>query len=96
MDFVVFGKSECPWCDKAKDLLTRKGLTFDYRDVSDGSAFNEMTDWVFEAEDFFPRTVPQVFKMTEDGRKWIGGYEDLAAHLVEDELEEVHVEFFDL
>lgn len=78
MSIVIYSKSNCPWCVKAKELLKQRDLAF--------------TELMFEI-DFLkedlkrligdrPLTVPQVFI---DG-KLIGGYEALAAHLSPDKF----------
>ena len=77
--FVVFGKEQCPWCIKAKNLLKEKGQKFIFVDILDPS-----TGWTQkDMEDLRARTpgfstVPRVFI----GNKFIGGYSDLEKMLV--------------
>ncbi len=68
----IYGKTQCPFCDKAKQLCEREGLDFVYKQL----------DKDFTREDLFEqfpgaRTFPQI-KM--DGEN-IGGYTELAAKL---------------
>lgn len=65
----VYTTSYCPYCDAAKDLLAKKGLSYEEIDVTEPEkklALKEKTGW---------RTVPQIFI----GEKMIGGYQELAA-----------------
>ncbi len=63
----VYTTPYCPYCDAAKRLLNKKGLSFEEIDVSDfeeKQALKERTGW---------RTVPQIFI----NEKMIGGYQEL-------------------
>jgi len=63
----VYTTPYCPYCDAAKRLLNKKGLSFEEIDVSDAEekqALKERTGW---------RTVPQIFI----NEKMIGGYQEL-------------------
>ena len=72
--YIVLGRPECPFCDKAKELLEAKNLPFVYVDVLDPS----QSSWVkwLKANDI--KTVPQVFKLMP------GGYENLKADIFYD------------
>ncbi len=60
----------CPYCQRAKQLLTQKGLVFSEIDVDDDPAFRaQMT------ERSGRRTVPQIFI----GERHVGGCDDLFA-----------------
>ena len=67
---TVFSKPNCPYCKKAKQLLTEKGLTFDELEV--GKTISLANLKALSNAD----TVPQVFI---DGQL-IGGSEALAAY----------------
>lgn len=89
--FLVFGKSNCPHCDRAKDLLTSKGERFVYYDVSvDGDAYQEMVENVVFHTGKSPRTVPQIFVYTSDhgelAAEHIGGADQLVAYLGKEDL----------
>jgi glutaredoxin-like YruB-family protein len=44
MDVVVFTTPTCPWCDRAREFLSQRGIPFVERDVaSDPEALREMT-----------------------------------------------------
>ncbi|QYC52447.1 glutaredoxin 3 [Salmonella phage SSBI34] len=91
--YVIFGKENCPYCVRAKDLLESKGLGYQYRDVSRGDDFNEMNNWVENDTGKFPRTVPQIFKFDGD-REYIGGYTELCDTF--NKPEEIEIDDFEL
>ena len=67
----VYTKFLCPYCTRAKSLLTKKGAAFEEHDISTGGPLRaEMLE-----RSGGRTTVPQVFI---DG-KHIGGSDDLAA-----------------
>jgi glutaredoxin 3 len=67
---TVYTKESCPFCVRAKALLTRKGVPFEEIPVEGN---DELRTWLVEASG--QRTVPQIFA---DGRS-LGGYTDVAA-----------------
>lgn len=69
MGVVIYTKSWCPYCKKAKNLLERKKLEFTEIEISDNE---ELRQEMIQNSDG-RTTVPQVFI---DG-KHIGGYDDL-------------------
>lgn len=64
--FAIYTKKNCPWCDKAKDLIVANGRRFIELDVG------EHPEWMPVEY----KTVPQIW----DGGVHIGGYEDLVTH----------------
>lgn len=70
-EIVIYTKDYCPYCVKAKGLLTRKGKSFKEIDVTNNEALvNEMIE-----KSGGRKTVPQIFI----GGKSIGGCDDLYA-----------------
>lgn len=68
MKAVVWSKTTCPFCVKAKDLLKEHNVEYEERNI--------LTDW--SKDDLLAavpnaRTVPQIFI----DEKLIGGYNDL-------------------
>jgi glutaredoxin 3 len=61
----VYSKQQCPYCVRAKALLTKKGIPFEEIDVEQDEAKRA---WLVEASG--QRTVPQIFV---DGRP-LGGF----------------------
>jgi GrxC family glutaredoxin len=64
----VYTKDFCPYCVRAKSLLTQLGL--DYEEVALGSDIEKIGELVKETG---MRTLPQIFI----SNKLIGGYDDL-------------------
>lgn len=71
---IIWGKPQCPFCERAKTLLDSRGIAYEYKQLG--------VD--FEREDIlaeFPqaRTFPQI---VINGQK-IGGYDQLGSYLEE-------------
>lgn len=66
---LVYTTSQCPYCQKAKNLLTRKSLPFQEIDLTNNPQGRR--DLVTKVKG--QKTVPQIF--INDSH--IGGYEDL-------------------
>jgi len=68
---TVYSGPSCPYCVRAKQLLTKKGAAFtDYDVKADSVKFDEML-----AKTGGRKTIPQIFI----GDKHIGGCDDLYA-----------------
>lgn len=65
----IYGKADCPWCDRAKRICEDYNIPYDY------TTLNALDAAAFLHETVSPnvRTVPAV---VVDGI-WIGGYEEL-------------------
>lgn len=70
-DIVMYSSGWCPYCDRARALLARKGLTFREIKVDENPAERE----AMLARSGGRRTVPQVFI----GERHVGGFDDLYA-----------------
>ncbi len=66
----IYTKRVCPYCDRAKALLDRKGARYEEIDAEGDDALRA---WLVEATG--QRTVPQIFV---DGRS-LGGFTDIDA-----------------
>lgn len=66
--YIVYGKNHCQYCVRAKSLLDRLAIEYEYRDVSDPAILSDLKERVPTV-----KTVPQIF----DNEKLIGGYDDL-------------------
>ena len=69
MNVVVYSKSNCVWCDRAKNLLNSVHLSFNEIDLSDDIKRNEFYKKIGEGV----KTVPQIF--IDDIR--VGGFPEL-------------------
>ena len=65
----IYGKTQCPYCDKAKALCDREGYDYTYKSLGEDFTREEMME-------SFPtaRTFPQI---RIDGEA-IGGYDNFA------------------
>jgi glutaredoxin 3 len=70
-DIVMYSTGWCPYCDRARALLARKGLTFREIKVDENPAERE----AMLARSGGRRTVPQIFI----GERHVGGFDDLYA-----------------
>lgn len=67
VNYWIYGKDNCVYCEKAKHLLQERGLQYAYIDVGIYPQFRDES-W---------KTVPQIFYVGE----YIGGYRALEAFL---------------
>jgi glutaredoxin len=86
--YIIYGKDNCPFCERAKALLTQKGLEFSYLVLGEHYDREELLQLAPDA-----KSVPQIWMIGEDPEttKYIGGYNDLEAsfnHEVENLLKE--------
>ncbi|MBN9343611.1 MAG: glutaredoxin 3 [Caedibacter sp. 38-128] len=77
---VIYSTRVCPYCTLAKNLLTRKGLTFTEIDVSDPQDRLALIE-----KSGGRKTVPQIFI----NNIHIGGYDDLASFDQSGELDKL-------
>lgn len=75
----VYTMENCPYCLRAKQLLTQKGISFEEIKVPEED--DAQWDALFQRSGM--KTMPQIF----NGEKLIGGYTDLAALDQKDGLE---------
>lgn len=80
-DIVIYTTAYCPYCNRAKALLTRRGLQYDEIDVDESPEMRA----VMVARAGGRRTVPQIFF----GDRHIGGCDELQALDARGELEKV-------
>jgi glutaredoxin 3 len=67
---LVYSTDYCPYCVRAKQLLTRKGVAFDEVRVDQDLAQRQLME-----QRSGRRTVPQIFI----GDRHVGGFDDLYA-----------------
>lgn len=70
-DIVMYSSGWCPYCDRARALLARKGLEFREIKVDEDPAERQ----AMLARSGGRRTVPQIFI----GERHVGGFDDLYA-----------------
>ena len=79
MKYLVYSKENCPWCDRAKELLVN--MNVEYEEFVYGKDFTkeELTQKLGGKDRI---TVPQIFL----GEDYVGTYEDLR-HLMEGRIQ---------
>ena len=71
--YLIVGRPNCPWCDKAKEDLDAKGIQYVYVDMN--KSMENMSMWKdILVNEMGVKTVPQIFKLT-------GGYDNLKESL---------------
>lgn len=68
--YLVIGRQNCPYCDKAKKLLERNGENYLYVDITSGNCITDAFWKNFLVDDLKAEKVPQVLKL-------VGGYTEL-------------------
>ncbi len=68
---VMYSTSICPYCDRARSLLARKGISVQEVKVDEDPAQRDLMLQLSGGR----RTVPQIFV----GERHVGGFDDLAA-----------------
>jgi glutaredoxin 3 len=69
--YIILGRPNCPFCDKARELLASKGLEYTYVNVK----HPDNKEWLDFLKSNGVTTVPQIFELLP------GGYEGLFADL---------------
>lgn len=69
---TVYGKPNCPFCTKAKNLLDKRTLKYEYKDVS-------LEENMAALKEAYPlaKSVPQIWI----GGLHVGGYNQLVSYL---------------
>tara|TARA_A100001011_G_scaffold300595_1_gene313955 strand:+ start:1025 stop:1282 length:258 start_codon:yes stop_codon:yes gene_type:complete len=71
---TVYSKPQCPYCDKAKHLLTSLGLQYEEKVVTKDLSIDEL----FKALGKQVKTIPQI--VMDDTH--IGGFNELKEHFI--------------
>lgn len=69
---TIYGRPNCGWCDKVKDLATTYKLKYDYRSTDSDAVLNELKLRLPNV-----KIVPQIWWY----ETYIGGYEDFVTEL---------------
>lgn len=72
MNNIIWSKDNCPYCTKAKNILSNRNISFEERNISKEWTKEQLLEAVPDA-----RTVPQIFLWG----KYVGGYDSLMEYL---------------
>ena len=75
--YSIYTRPNCIWCVRAKELLTRKGISFNDLDITDDNLRIKLKSKATEN-----KTITQIFKDNER----IGEYKNLVEHLKEEKI----------
>lgn len=70
--YIVYGKTNCPFCEKAKSLLEKLNVQFDYLILDKDYTREELLELAPDA-----KTVPQIWQDINGNLFHIGGYTEL-------------------
>lgn len=76
--FIIYSKESCVFCTKAKDYITDKSYDFIEKRIdldTDDSRADKKFILDFLVENNSPKTVPQIFHLTEGTLNYIGDCE---------------------
>lgn len=68
MNVTIYSKDNCPYCDKAKNLLEMKSISFEEHKLDKDFSRDEILEW-------FPGV--KTFPIITVNKKFIGGYNEL-------------------
>jgi len=68
----IYGNPFCPWCEKAKDLVERYGLKYEYLNTDEPENHKSLKEIMPDA-----KTIPQIWW----GGRHIGGYSELVTEI---------------
>lgn len=75
--YIVYGKQNCAYCTKAKQLLESKNLPYKYIDLGVDISVEIFKELMWEAYQVIPKTVPQIL----ENDQYIGGFDALETYL---------------
>lgn len=79
--FIIYGKENCEFCEKAKALLEAEVVRFEYIEVGKDITKDELIEKCARFG-VIPKTVPQIFKVSHGVVSYIGGYTDLVEETI--------------
>jgi len=83
MKYIVFGGDGCTYCKQAVALLGSKGLVYVYKDVYKQEDKDDLLSMMEQCNQPVPRSIPQIFKESDSGLEYIGGFTQLKSSLSE-------------
>jgi glutaredoxin len=72
---TIYGKANCVYCTKAKELVKSHNFEYEYKDVGLTAFMEELLERSHER----PRTVPQIWV----NGSYVGGYNELSRYIEE-------------
>lgn len=79
-EFKIYSKEDCPFCERAKNLIVEKNHIYDEIDLTD----NEKRQAFYKENGFLENnqnTVPKIYEIKDGKEIYIGGYTELHDYL---------------
>lgn len=85
MNFVVYGKPNCQFCDMAKQLLEMRGKDFNYLTLDIDYTLDHMQAMIAEKTGIPPRQFPQILVQESDVAEYeyVGGFTELREYMAQ-------------
>lgn len=78
MNIIIYGRPNCSFCTKAKELCEQRGINYTYHVVGEDITVESLTEMAGQPV----RTVPQIFRCGNDGFvEYLGGYSELSQEI---------------
>lgn len=80
LHYTIYARPGCPWCDKAIQLLSDRGLSFEYVNIKENpeAHLSLLNNGL--------KTVPQIYEQGSGKIKHIGGYAQLSHYLTQQDV----------
>ncbi len=77
MHVIIYGKDNCPDCERTRMLCQIQSIPFQYHTVGQDISAEALQDQVGQPV----RSLPQIFIDRDGQRTWVGGYQNLRTAL---------------
>ena len=78
MNFLIYGKNNCPYCEMAKALLTQREKDFKYLTLDEDYSLEHVQSVIQVKTGVPPRTFPQILVQKDDQDfTYVGGFDNL-------------------
>ena len=74
IEWLIFGKEACPYCQEAKEFAKQKKLNFTYIDIE--TMYDKDKKQLFQLANK-PVTIPIIFRLVNNKYKYIGGLSEI-------------------
>jgi len=74
---IIYGKPNCPFCERAKSLCQAQNRSYEYQTVGVDITKEQLEEKVGRPI----RTVPQIFIMEDGFAEYVGGFQELARRI---------------
>lgn len=84
MNFLIYGKNNCPFCEMAKQLLTQREKSFNYLTLDEDYSLDHVQDVITAKTGVPPRTFPQILvQKGDEDYVYVGGFDQLREYMAQ-------------